>query len=724
MNPPVANPAPRILVIDDNVAIHEDFQKILGGISAPVSKLNRVEAEIFGEPAKAAQRMPFRIDCASQGQEALVLVERSLSANDPYALAFVDIRMPPGLDGVETIERIWQICPDMQTVICTAYSDYSWDEVINRFGHTDNLIILKKPFETVEVLQVAHALTKKWALGRQARLRLKDLERMVQERTQKLQEEIEERACVQQALHISEERFSKAFQSSPVPMAIQGWPAGCFLAANTGFFELTGYAADQLLQHNSRDLGLWGDEAAMEAVTASVGRVRNHSCQLRRNDETMRHIVLWTEPMTLDDKTCLLMVAVDVTEQLKLEAELRQSQKLEIVGRLVATVAHEFNNILTVIQGHAMLLHDSAISTNAPTDSLDRIIQASQRAAYFTGQLLAFSRKQPLKFKSANLSETIQGMQKMLELSLGESYQLRLELAEKLPSGRFSEGCVEQVLINLALNARDAMPDGGVISVSTGFEVISEADARRRPNALVGRFLCLTVKDNGCGIPRDMISRIFDPFFTTKEVGKGTGLGLPTVQSIVRQHFGWIEVASEIGRGSTFKVFFPAGEDTVPVQETSTLVEPVEPAPARGTGEVVLLVEDEPTVREMARATLEDGGYRVIEAGDGREALNIWDRSSAEIDLVVTDMVMPNGVSGGALARKLQAHTPDLQVICTSGYTPEYIARDLPANDRITFLPKPYLPNQLLQIVQRCLVVDRANGEGKSAPMAGSPAPA
>jgi PAS domain S-box-containing protein len=724
MNPPVANPAPRILVIDDNVAIHEDFQKILGGISAPVSKLNRVEAELFGEPAKAAQRVPFRIDCASQGQEALVLVERSLSANDPYALAFVDIRMPPGLDGVETIERIWQICPDMQTVICTAYSDYSWDEVINRFGHTDNLIILKKPFETVEVLQVAHALTKKWALGRQARLRLKDLERMVQERTQKLQEEIEERACVQQALHISEERFSKAFQSSPVPMAIQGWPAGCFLAANTGFFELTGYAADQLLQHNSRDLGLWGDEAAMEAVTASVGRVRNHSCQLRRNDGTMRHIVLWTEPMTLDDKTCLLMVAVDVTEQLKLEAELRQSQKLEIVGRLVATVAHEFNNILTVIQGHAMLLHDSAISTNAPTDSLDRIIQASQRAAYFTGQLLAFSRKQPLKFKSANLSETIQGMQKMLELSLGESYQLRLELAEKLPSGRFSEGCVEQVLINLALNARDAMPDGGVISVSTGFEVISEADARRRPNALVGRFLCLTVKDNGCGIPRDMISRIFDPFFTTKEVGKGTGLGLPTVQSIVRQHFGWIEVASEIGRGSTFKVFFPAGEDTVPVQETSTLVEPVEPAPARGTGEVVLLVEDEPTVREMARATLEDGGYRVIEAGDGREALNIWDRSSAEIDLVVTDMVMPNGVSGGALARKLQAHTPDLQVICTSGYTPEYIARDLPANDRITFLPKPYLPNQLLQIIQRCLVVDRANGEGKSAPMAGSPAPA
>ena len=386
MNTPAASIAPRILVIDDNVAIHEDFQKILGGQTAPVSKLNRVEAELFGEPAKATQRVSFRIDCVSQGQEALVLVERSLQAKDPYALAFVDIRMPPGLDGVETIERIWQICPDLQAVICTAYSDYSWDEIIGRFGHTDNLLILKKPFETVEVLQVAHALTKKWAFGRQARLRLEDLEHMVLERTRKLQEEIEERTAVQEALHISEERFSKAFQSSPIPMAIQSWPAGCFLAANPSFFALAGYDAEQLLKHGSRDLDLWADEAALEAATASIGRVHNHSCLLRRKDGTMRNVVLWTEPMTLDARLCLLLVLVDVTEQLKLEAELRQAQKLEIVGRLVASVAHEFNNILTIIQGHATLLYKSAAHTNAPTDSIDRILQASHRAASFTGQ--------------------------------------------------------------------------------------------------------------------------------------------------------------------------------------------------------------------------------------------------------------------------------------------------------------------------------------------------
>ena len=704
MNTPSTNSTPRILVVDDNTAIHEDFQKILGGRPSPASRLDNVAAELFGEPKRVAERMSFRLDCASQGQEALILVERSLQAKDPYALAFVDIRMPPGLDGVETIQRIWEICPDMQAVICTAYSDYSWDEIIGRFGHADNLLILKKPFETVEVLQVAHALTKKWALGRQSRIHLEDLERMVQERTQKLQEEIEERVAAQEALHVSEERFSKAFQSSPIPMAIQGWPAGCFVAANPSFFESTGYAANQLLKHSSRDLKLWADEAALEAATASVGRVHNHPCLLRREDGTMRNIILWTEPMTLDAKPCLLLVLMDVTEQLKLEAELRQAQKLEIVGRLVASVAHEFNNVLTIIQGHASLLRTNAIAAQAPTNSIDRIISASQRAASFTGQLLAFSRKQPLKFKIANLSETIRGMQNMLELSLDETYQFQSQLAEKLPSGRFSDGCVEQVLINLVLNARDAMPDGGVISVRTSFAVVSEAEARQRPKMRAGQFVCLAVSDNGCGIPSEMISRIFDPFFTTKEVGKGTGLGLSTVQSIMEQHSGWVEVVSEIGRGSTFKVFFPTGEpvpeETVAVQEIPALFEPT---PGQGTGEVVLLVEDEPIVREMARCTLEDGGYRVIEAADGREALNIWDGISADIDLVVTDMVMPNGVSGGALARTLQARVPGLQVICTSGYDPEYFERDLPSNRNITFLPKPYLPNRLLEAVRRCL---------------------
>jgi len=703
MSTPADNLAPRILVIDDNTAIHDDFRKILGGQSAPVTSLKQAEADIFGEPVAGAKRERFRIDCAGQGREALELVEKSLQANDPYALAFVDIRMPPGWDGVETVENLWRVHPDLQAVICTAFSDYSWDDIISRCGHKDNLLILKKPFETVEVLQLAHALTKKWMLGKQARLRLGDLEQMVEERTRKLQLEIEERTRVQGALRVSEQQFSTAFHSNPMPMAIQSWPSGSFLAANPSFFELTGYTTDQLLHHSSQDLNLWGGETTL-AMVSSEGRIRNQACLLRRSDGSTRHIVLWTEPMFSDARPCLMVVANDVTDQLKLEAELRQSQKLEIVGRLVANVAHEFNNILTVIQGHATLLQANMGDPEASNESIDRIFQASQRAATFTGQLLAFSRKQAPSFKKGNLSHLIRSVHSMLTASLGEHYQLHMDLADNLPNGRYSDGCAEQILINLALNARDAMPNGGVISVRTSYEVLSDADVRRNPRARAGQFVCLTVSDTGCGIPPEMIHRIFDPFFTTKEMGKGTGLGLSTVQGIVEQHYGWIAVTSEIHRGTTFRIFLPVEAQAaiaVPAAETPA---PADSTVQRGEGEVVLLVEDEPTVREMTRATLEDGGYRVIEAGDGREALNIWDRSSANIDLVVTDMVMPNGVSGGALARTLQAHTPDLHVICTSGYTPEYIDRDLPSNNRITFLAKPYLPSRLLEVVRHCLV--------------------
>ena len=696
-----ANPAPRILVIDDNAAIHEDFRKILSGQTSAGTRLGDVEQALFGEPSKSVMRVPFRIDSAYQGQEALALVEKSLQAEDPYAMAFVDIRMPPGWDGIETIQRIWQIYPVVECVVCTAYSDYSWDDIIQRFGHTDNLLILKKPFETVEVLQLAHALTKKWSLGRQARLRVEDLDRMVQKRTEELQQEVEERSRIQEALRISEERFSKAFQSSPMPMAIQTWPEGRFLVANPIFYELTGYPADALLQRTGYELRLWEADSAVRNATRFESRIRNRSCVLRRKDGTTRNTVLWTEPINLDSQTCQLMVVEDVTDQLKLETQLRQAQKLEIVGRLVASIAHEFNNVLTVIQGHATLLHARLTAASVPTESVERIVQASQRAASFTSQLLAFSRKQPVNFKATDLSETIQNVRKMLVQLLGERHELKLECAQDLPSVRANEGSVEQILINLALNARDAMPDGGAIIASTSQVALDETVAQRHRDARPGRYVCLSVTDTGCGIPSELIERIFDPFFTTKEVGRGTGLGLSMVHGVVQQHQGWIEVSSQIGHGSTFTVFFPILEGmAVPVRSKSAVIEPLTDS---GTGETILVVEDEPTVREMARATLEEGGYQVLEAADGREALRMWDDASVPVDLVVTDIVMPNGVSGGALAKTLQARSPALRIICTSGYNPEFIKKDLPSTRGITFLPKPYGPNQLLNAVRECL---------------------
>lgn len=705
--------SPRILVIDDNAAIHEDFRKILGGKTAAGSRLNDAQKALFGEVTESVKRASFRIDSAYQGQEALKLVELSVQQKDPYELAFVDVRMPPGWDGIETLQHIWKCCPDLQAVICTAYSDYSWDDIIRRFGQTDNLLILKKPFETVEVLQVAHALARKWELGIQARLRLEDLDRMVLERTQKLEQEIEERTRVQEALRISEERFSKAFQASPMAMAIESLPEGRFLDANSSFLELTGCPADQLMGSTDGELNIWEDLAARKAAAAaSQNRVHSHPCVMHRRDGSIRNTLLWTEPIILDSKPCLLLIVEDVTGRMILEAQLRQSQKVELVGRLTASVAHEFNNLLTVIQGHASLLKDGLANDRIPVESVDRIVQASQRAALFTGQLLAFSRKQPMiQIKAINLSETVQNMRKMLAQLLGERHEIQMDCAAKLPVARLNDGSVEQILVNLALNARDSMPDGGKISVGTSLEVLDKTTASRHPDARPGRFVCLTVMDAGCGMTPELLARVFDPFFTTKEVGKGTGLGLSTVLSIVQQHQGWIEVTSQVGRGSTFKILLPVWEEAP--ANTSTAQPPAVPMPPPGSGETVLVVEDEASVREIARVALERSGYAVFDAADGCKALAIWEKNHDAIDLLVTDMVMPNGLSGGALARTLQSRNPRLRVICTSGYNPEFIKKDLPATRDIIFLPKPYDSQTLLSAVKKALESkDNKNGHG------------
>jgi two-component system, cell cycle sensor histidine kinase and response regulator CckA len=697
-----ANRPPRILIVDDNAAIHSDFRKTLGSLPAGGTKLDDVERSLFGGTATPAARTAFRIDSAFQGQEALAMVQRALEENDPYELAFVDIRMPPGWDGVETLENLWKSWPELQAVICTAYSDYSWDDMSRRLGQTDNLLILKKPFDTAEVLQVAHALTRKWTLGRQAKLRMEDLDRMVRERTQKLQQDIEERARVQEALRVSEERFSKAFLASPMPMAIQSNADGRFLDANPSFLQLTGYPADELLQRTDKELRLWEDKAEQSAEEGQPEiRIRNQACTLRRSDGKVCDTVLWAEPITLQAGPCRLVIVQDTTDRLKLEAQLRQAQKLEAVGCLAAGIAHEFNNLLTVIQGHTDLLSGKPLGTRSAGESLARIAQASQRAASLTRRLLAFSHKQPVQFKAVQVSAVLQGLPKMLGQLLGEPYQLRLDCAADLPAIRADEGNVEQILINLALNARDAMPNGGTIQITTSLAVFDEAAARNNLEARPGTFVCLTVADTGCGMSPEVIGRIFDPFYTTKDVGKGTGLGLSTVHGIVQQHAGWIEIASEVGKGSTFKVFLSVWEGTPAAAPTGEAAGSLLPQCA--SGEAVLIVEDEGIVREAARLALERGGYRVFEAGDGPEALAIWERCPVRIDLLVTDMVMPRGVSGGALARVLQTRDPNLRALYTSGYSSEVVREDLRLTHGVNFLRKPYDPPALLKAVRTCL---------------------
>jgi signal transduction histidine kinase/HAMP domain-containing protein len=389
----------------------------------------------------------------------------------------------------------------------------------------------------------------------------------------------------------------------------------------------------------------------------------------------------------------------DTTEHTNLEEQFRQAQKMESVGQLAAGMAHDFNNILTIIQGHSGLLMSRANLSPAMTTSAQAVSFAAERAASLTRQLLMFSRKQVMQPKPLGLKEVVGNMSKMLQRLMGETIIVRCEYAPHLPLIRGDTGMMEQILMNLAVNARDAMPKGGELSINTTLVQIDQAYVKRHRDASVGAFVCLEVRDTGTGMDAATMKRIFEPFFTTKGPGQGTGLGLATVYGIVRQHSGWIEVQSRVGEGTAFRIYFPA--DARPVEEQAQAPAPV--TQVHGGGETILVVEDEPVLRDLARLILQDCGYRVLPAPSGVEALTVWQKNQGAVDLLLTDMIMPDGLSGKDLAESLLGHKPKLKVIFTSGYNVEEFGSEATQKNGIQFLQKPYSRFTLAKAVRDCL---------------------
>ncbi len=398
----------------------------------------------------------------------------------------------------------------------------------------------------------------------------------------------------------------------------------------------------------------------------------------------------------------VLGVGRDITERKRLEEQLRQSQKLEAIGQLSGGVAHDFNNLLTVIQCNAMLLVRNAAKPGAIHESADQIMHACERAANLTRQLLMVSRKQAMQPTILDLNDVAGNLTRMLQRIIGENIHMRSEYAAVMPPLRGDVGMLEQVLLNLVINARDAMPRGGTLTIATSVVTLDEAAARRRPEVTAGPCVCLRVSDTGAGIAAEVLPHVFEPFFTTKPVGKGTGLGLSTVHGIVKQHAGWIDIATEPGRGTTFEVWLP-----VPVIEPGRTVTARTGAAAVDGSlaghETILVVEDEDIVRGLVVQILQRHGYTVLQAASGVAALEIWQRHRDQIDLLLTDLVMPAGTSGCELADRLRRDRPELEVIYTSGYGPELAGHQEELVEGLDFLQKPYHPTKLAQTVRNRL---------------------
>jgi len=379
----------------------------------------------------------------------------------------------------------------------------------------------------------------------------------------------------------------------------------------------------------------------------------------------------------------------------QLEDQFRQAQKLESLGQLAGGVAHDFNNILAVIQMYSDLLKDAGGLSAYQSESADQISAAVDRAASLTRQLLLFSRREVFQPVDLDLSESIVNTAKMLRRILGENIEMQLKLAPQPIFLHADAGMIDQVLLNLVVNARDAMPNGGQLVIETSGVEFDEIAVSQSVQTRPGSFVCLSVSDSGCGIPPEILPKIFEPFFTTKDVGKGTGLGLATVFGIVQQHQGWINVYSEVGRGTMFRIYLPR-------MAISAGPTPSPPALAdlRGGHETILLVEDDPSVRASVQNALSQRGYRILEAPTGVKALEVWQQNRGEIRLLLTDLVMPDGMTGKELAHRIQQDDPALRVVYMSGYSAEVVGKDFLLREGDNFLSKPFQASKLVQIVR------------------------
>jgi two-component system cell cycle sensor histidine kinase/response regulator CckA len=517
--------------------------------------------------------------------------------------------------------------------------------------------------------------------------------------------DLTEQKRIQKEMLKSEERFRKLFDANTIGIVIADL-SGNTLEANDAYLGMLGLTREELIEGKVPWAELTPpeysgrDQVAVEALQRT-GIAPPWEKELFRKDGTRVPILIGMAMLEATETSCIAYI-VDLSERRRLEGQFRQAQKMEAVGQLAGGVAHDFNNLLTVILGYTDLLAAKLDPRSPHSEDLNAIRSAGERAATLTRQLLAFSRRQVLERKVLDLNALTLHTESMLRRLIGEDIHLVTVLDPALRPVFADAGQLEQVIMNLAVNARDAMPRGGKLTIETANVELDDAYARVHGPVKPGSYVMIAVSDTGVGMNADTLAHIFEPFFTTKERGKGTGLGLATVYGIVKQSGGYIWVYSEVGKGTTFKTYLPLAEG-------GAAAEPVRPteSPALFGSETVLLVEDEESVRALSRSILKSYGYTVLEAGSGKDGLNVARRYTLPIHLLVTDVVMPE-MGGSELASRLEDIRPGLPVLYMSGYTDDAVFRHGFLEKGRVFLQKPFTPESLARKVREALGRERS----------------
>ena len=528
-----------------------------------------------------------------------------------------------------------------------------------------------------------------------------EIERKVRQEirtNQKLASQISERKLAEKALHLSLEKYEKTFQAAPIWVVLSDLEDGRYMEVNETFLKTMGYEREDVIGKTSLELNTWFDPRDRDRIVAQVkemGGIRIKDVQRRTRSGALIDTLFSAETLYLEGKQMMISVTQEITEQkkseaerAKLQAQLLQAQKMESVGRLAGGVAHDFNNMLGVILGRAEMMFLEIKPRDAYYADLQEIYKAARRSADLTRQLLAFARKQTIAPRVLDLNDTVEGMLKMMRRLIGEDIDLVWKPDTNLWPVKVDPAQVDQILANLCVNARDAIAGTGKVTIETETVVLDQAYCTTHPGFEPGHYVMLAVSDDGCGMDKDALAKLFEPFFTTKKVGEGTGLGLATVYGIVKQNNGFINVYSEPEQGTTFRIYLPRIREAVEAKG-----EPVGETITKGS-ETVLLVEDETAILNLAKAVLEQFGYKVLAAGTPGQAIAMAEQYEGPIHLLVTDVVMPE-MNGKELMARIEALRPRIKVLFMSGYTGNVIVHRGILEQDVHFLQKPFSVNSL-----------------------------